>query len=85
MARFLTSELKRTTNDKATGAILKIGGKARREYHVTIVISVDPVPHIAYPLFPLVDNIMVEVVRNNFEDVFPEIKEAIEESAFVGM
>ena len=28
---------------------------------------------------------MVEVVRNNFEDVFPEIKEAIEESAFVGM
>lgn len=82
MAIFLTSELKRTTNDKATGAILKIGGKDRREYHVTIVISVDPVPHIAYPLFRL---IMVEVVRNNFEDVFPEIKEAIEESAFVGM
>ena len=49
---------------------------------MTIVISVDPVPHIAYPLFRL---IMVEVVRNNFEDVFPEIKEAIEESAFVGM
>ena len=27
---------------------------------------------------------MVEVVRNNFEDLFPEIKNAIEESAFVG-
>lgn len=27
---------------------------------------------------------MVEVVRNNFEDLFPEIKEAIEQSAFVG-
>ena len=29
-------------------------------------------------------SIMVEVVRNNFEDLFPEIKEAIEQSAFVG-
>ena len=28
--------------------------------------------------------IMVEVVRNNFEDLFLEIKEAIEQSAFVG-
>lgn len=28
---------------------------------------------------------MVEVVQNNFEDLFPEIKSLIEKSAFVGM
>ena len=83
MARFLTSELKRTTNDKATGAILKIGGKARREYHVTIVLLSIQSLILLTRCFAWL--IMVEVVRNNFEDVFPEIKEAIEESAFVGM
>lgn len=34
--------------------------------------------------FPFAWLMMVEVVRNNFEDLFPEIKEAIEQSVFVG-
>ena len=38
-------------------------------------------PVLAVPFSRLM---MVEVVRNNFEDLFPEIKEAIEQSTFVG-
>ena len=37
-----TSELKRTTNDKATGAMLKFGGNPRNLCHVITVVS-DPV------------------------------------------
>ena len=43
--------------------------------------SLNQQPVLAVPFARLM---MVEVVRNNFEDLFPEIKEAIEQSAFVG-
>ena len=76
-----TSELKQTTNENATGAILKFSGK--NETLVTwLLLSLISNQSLQFQCGSWL--MMVEVVRNNFEDLFPEINEAIEQSAFVG-